>query len=35
MLESDVGWGRNALDGERGVRVSLSEEVAVELTSEC
>ena len=34
MLESAVGWGRDALDEESGVRVSLSEEVAVELASE-
>lgn len=26
MLESAVGWVRDALDGESGVRVSLSEE---------
>lgn len=29
-----VGVGRDALDGKRGVRVSLSEEVTVELRSE-
>lgn len=34
MLESDVGWGRDTLGGERGVRISLPEEVAVELTFE-